>query len=339
MASVLLVTGCSGDVYDKQVAVYDDYSSRLDTVSSYESLKKLNTNFNAAIVAVVKGNSEEVVQAHKEASSHKEGIKSLVKAESAYVKAYLNKVMDYVLPKQIDLYTEYLAKIADAKEYDELVRLNRSLTSAISKLGSENNDEFKKATAFKICQDKVAALNKAGEAYQKAYIEKVTPLLYGAEAGIYNKYRAKLSGVDGYRDLKELKLFLDKEIALFTNDNSMIKIAPDAYVAEKEIALKAKEEFATAYMNRIVMPLIEYQKNLYTGALKLFKTTVNSAEFNSLKSDFLTLNKQFIADNSSELDFIATAIAKGNTVYRKEMEEVNAIFRSIEVVLSAGVKK
>ena len=72
---MILAAGCSGDIYDKQAALYDDYKSKLDTVSSYESLKNLNMELNTAVVAMVKGNSEDVALSHKEAAKHKEGVK------------------------------------------------------------------------------------------------------------------------------------------------------------------------------------------------------------------------------------------------------------------------
>ena len=96
-ASVLLLAGCTGDVYKVQAGMYDDYKERLDTASSYESVKKLNNELNMALVSYVKGNSEDVALYHKEAANHREGIKTLVKAETDYAKAYLNKVMGTII--------------------------------------------------------------------------------------------------------------------------------------------------------------------------------------------------------------------------------------------------
>lgn len=337
--SVILAAGCSGDIYDKQAALYDDYRSKLDTVSSYESLKNLNMELNTAVVAMVKGNSEDVALSHKEAAKHKEGVKSLVKAESEYSRLYLKKVMDYVLRKQVSLYEEYTEKVENAQGYDELVKLNRALSGEVSKLGTENNNELKRATALKMCKEQFAELNKAGEAFKNAYIRKTTSLVYVAEAAIYDKYTAKLSSADDYRQLKEIKLFLDKEIAMFTNDNAMLQIAPDAFVAEREVAVKAKESFFDTYMSKVVMPLIEHQKSLYSGTATVFSAVKNKNEFDALKADFLKVNKMFLAENKQELDYIAAAIKNGNRQYRIEMEEVNSLFSAIDGVMAAKSKE
>lgn len=337
--SAMLAVGCSGDIYDKQAALYEDYRSKLDTVSSYESLKNLNKELNTAVVATIKGNSEEVALSHKEAAKHKEGIKSLVKAESEYSRLYHKKVMDYVLPKQVSLYKEYTEKVENAQSYDELVKLNRALSGEVSKLGTENNNELKRATALKMCQEQFAELNKVGEAFKNAYIRKTTPLVYVAEAAIYDKYTAKLSSADDYRQLKEIKLFLDKEIAMFTNDNAMLQIAPDAYVAEKEVALKAKESFLDTYMSKVAMPLIEHQKSLYSGTATVFSTVKSKSELDALKADFLKVNKMFLAENKQELDYIAAAIKDGNRQYRIEMEEVNSLFSAIDEAMAAKSKE
>lgn len=329
-AFVMLAVGCSGDVYDGQTALYDEYKERLDTASSYESIKKLNTELNTKMVAFVRENCDEIVQFHKEAVKHKEGVKELGKAESEYVKAYLNKVMDHVLGQQVTLYTEYTEKVSGAQSYEELVKLNKELSSAISKLGNENSDEFKKATAFKICQDKLAELGKAGTAFNSAYIGKITPLLFDAETDIYNRYYDKLSNSDDYKELKQLKLFLDKDIMMFHNDNSMVQIAPDAYAVEKEAVTKAKESFRTAYMDKVALPMIEYQKSLYSGTAVLYATAKDAAELKTMKADFAAVNKKFLADNAEELDYIAAEIAKGNVGYRSEMENVNALFNALK---------
>lgn len=329
-ALVMLAVGCSGDVYDVQTALYDEYKERLDTASSYESIKKLNTELNTKMVAFVRENSDEIVQFHKEAVKHKEGVKELGKAESEYVKAYLNKVMDHVLGKQAALYTEYTEKVNGAQSYEELVKLNKELSNAISKLGNENSDEFKKATAFKICQDKLTELGKAGTAFNGAYICKITPLLFDAESDIYNRYYDKLSNTDDYKELKQLKLFLDKDIMLFQRENSMVQIAPDEYVAEKEEVAKAKARFMDAYMGKVVMPMIEYQKDLYSGTAELFATVKDATELKELKADFAAVNKKFLADNAEELEYIAAEIAKGNVGYRSEMENVNALFNALK---------
>jgi hypothetical protein len=52
-----------------------------------------------------------------------------------------------------------------------------------------------------------------------------------------------------------------------------------------------------------------------------------------LKTDFVAVNKKLLADNAAELEYIASAIAKGNTVYRREMEEVNALYGAIDGVV------
>lgn len=329
-AFVLLVAGCSGDVYDGQAALYDEYKERLDTVSSYESIKKLNTELNTKMVAYVKSNSEDIVQFHREAAKHKEGVSTLVKAESDYVKAYLGKVMGYVLKQQTDLYAEYAEKVNAAQGYDELVKLNNSLSGAVSKLGSENKDEFKKATALNICQEQFAALNKAGEAFRNTYISKIAPCIFPAEAAIYNKYLDKLRAVNDYKELKQVKHFLDKELLLFNNANSMVTIAPDAYLSEKEAVAKVKDAFLSAYMQKVAMPMIEYQKNLYSGTAELFATVKDAAELKALKTDFVLVNKQFLTENEAELEYIAAEIAAGNTVYRREMEVVNSLFMALE---------
>lgn len=327
---VMLTAGCSGDVYDGQASLYEEYKERLDTASSYESIKKLNTELNTKMVAFVRGNSEDVEKFYKEAAQHKEGIKELAKAESEYVKAYLNKVMDHVLGQQVALYTEYTEKVNGAQNYDELVKLNHSLTSAVSKLGSENNDELKKATAFKICQEQFAELNKAGEAFKSAFIGKITPYLFDAEVAIYNRYYDKLTVADGYKDLKLVKQFLDKDIMLFHRENSMVQVAPDEYVAEKEEVAKAKARFMDAYLGKVVMPMIEYQKDLYSGTAKLFATVKDATELKELKADFVLVNKQFLTENAEELDYVAAEIAKGNINYRREMETVNSLFKRLE---------
>ena len=327
---VMLTAGCSGDVYDGQASLYKEYKERLDTASSYESIKKLNTELNTKMVAFVRGNSEDVEKFYKEAAQHKEGIKELAKVESEYVKAYLNKVMDHVLGQQVALYTEYTEKVNGAQNYDELVKLNHSLTSAVSKLGSENNDELKKATAFKICQEQFAALNKAGEAFKSAFIGKITPYLFDAEVAIYNRYYDKLTVTDGYKDLKLVKQFLDKDIMLFHRENSMVQVAPDEYVAEKEEVAKAKARFMDAYLGKVVMPMIEYQKDLYSGTAKLFATVKDATELKELKADFVLVNKQFLTENAEELDYVAAEIAKGNINYRREMETVNSLFKRLE---------
>ena len=332
-ASVLLLAGCTGDVYKVQAGMYGDYKERLDTASSYESVKKLNNELNMALVSYVKGNSEDVALYHKEAANHREGIKTLVKAETDYAKAYLNKVMGMAIQRQIDIYTENTAKVNDAEGYDALVKINRSLSSAVSKLGSENSEELKKATALNICQEQLAALNKAGEAYRNAYVAKISPYLSGAEAAIYEKYLAKLSVTDGYDRLKQMKLFLDKEIALFANENSMVQSAVGADVAGKESVAKAREAFFSAYMEKVAMPLIEHQKNLYSGTANVFASVKNIEELDVLKTDFVAVNKKLLADNAAELEYIAAAIAKGNSVYRREMEEVNALFGAIDGVV------
>lgn len=332
-ASVLLLTGCTGDVYKVQAGMYGDYKERLDTASSYESVKKLNNELNMALVSYVKGNSDDVALYHKEAVNHREGIKTLVKAETDYAKAYLNKVMGMAIQRQIDIYTENTAKINDAEGYDALVKINRSLSSAVSKLGSENSEELKKATALNICQEQLAALNKAGEAYRNAYVAKIKPYLSGAETAIYEKYLAKLSITDGYDHLKQLKLFLDKEIALFANENSMVHSAVGADVAGKESVAKAQEAFLSAYMEKVAMPLIEHQKKLYSGTANVFASVRNIEELDVLKTDFVAVNKKLLADNAAELEYIASAIAKGNTVYRREMEEVNALYGAIDGVV------
>lgn len=327
---VMLTAGCSGDVYDGQASLYKEYKERLDTASSYESIKKLNTELNTKMVAFVRGNSEDVEKFYKEAAQHKEGIKELAKIESEYVKAYLNKVMDHVLGQQVALYTEYTEKVNGAQNYDELVKLNHSLTSAVSKLGSENNDELKKATAFKICQEQFAELNKAGEAFKSAFIGKITPYLFDAEVAIYNRYYDKLTVTDGYKDLKLVKQFLDKDIMLFHRENSMVQVAPDEYVAEKEEVAKAKARFMDAYLGKVVMPMIEYQKDLYSGTAKLFATVKDATELKELKADFVLVNKQFLTENAEELDYVAAEIAKGNINYRREMETVNSLFKRLE---------
>ena len=74
---VMLTAGCSGDVYDGQASLYEEYKERLDTASSYESIKKLNTELNTKMVAFVRGNSEDVEKFYKEAAQHKEDIKDL----------------------------------------------------------------------------------------------------------------------------------------------------------------------------------------------------------------------------------------------------------------------
>lgn len=329
-AFVMLAVGCSGDVYDCQTALYDEYKERLDTASSYEGIKKLNTELNTKMVSLIRDNGDEIVQFHKEAVKHKEGVKELVRAETEYVKAYLNKVMNHVLKQQIDLYEEYAEKVNGAQNYDELVKLNHSLTSAVSKLGSENNDELKKATAFKMCQEQFVELNKAGEAFKNAYIGKITPFIFDAEAAIYNRYYDKLSLTDGYKELKQVKQFLDKDIMLFQNENSMVQVAPDAYTAEKEEVAKAKERFMDAYMGKVVMPMIEYQKNLYSGTAELFATVEDAVELKTLKTDFVLVNKQFLTENAAELDYVAAEIAKGNINYRREMETVNSLFKALE---------
>lgn len=328
-ASVLLLAGCTGDVYKVQAGMYDDYKGRVDTASSYESVKKLNNELNMALVSYVKGNSDDVALYHKEASKHKEGIKTLVKAETDYAKAYLNKVMGMAIQRQVDIYTEYTTKVNAADGYDALVKLNRSLSSAVSKLGSENSEELKKATAMNLCQEQLTALNKAGEAYKNAYIARITPYLPTAEAAIYEKYLAKLSTADGLESLKQLKLFLDKEIALFANENSMIQPA-GADVAGKESVANAKEAFLSAYMEKVAMPLIAHQKNLYSGTAKVFASVNDIEELEVLKVDFVAVNKKLLADNAAELEYIASAIAKGNAVYRREMEEVNALYGAID---------
>jgi len=117
---------------------------------------------------------------------------------------------------------------------------------------------------------------------------------------------------------------------LFQNENSMVQVAPDAYTAEKEEVAKAKERFMDAYMGKVVMPMIEYQKNLYSGTAELFATVEDAAELKTLKTDFVLVNKQFLTENAAELDYVAAEIAKGNVNYRREMETVNSLFKALE---------
>lgn len=335
--AAMSVASCS-NVYEIQADICKEYRAKVDTASSYKSLKEVNDAFEQEIVAFLKKNQEKVVQAAKDARQYRDSEQLLAKAESDYVMAYLNKFVPMVLKEQCDLYVDYIGKLGDAVTYDELSALNRSVGSAVSEVASKCAVEMKTVMSKNIFKEQRAALEKAEGDYMAAYSTRVAPLLYAKEKSIYEKYISKVEDVVGYERIKEVGLFCKNEIAIFQNDNAAVmqRMRPEDYAAEKSDAASAKERFELCYMKKASQAVLEYRKELYTGAVEILEAVTDANELDKVNRAFLDVNNIFTKENSAEIMWAENAAAAGDKYYKREVDNAKDLF---DMVLEASDKK
>ena len=326
-----------GDVYEAQADIYKEYKSKIDTASSYSSLKDLNDRLEKELVTFIKDNGRKMVEGNKSKSNNSSGEKALAKAESDYTRAYLNKFMTIVIKEQISLYAEYLSKISGASSYEELYSLDNSLNSALTEINSKSSSELKMAKAKNIVPEQFNALDKAQAEYLSAYANKMVPHAYEKEKDIYEKYLLKLDAAEGYARIKELRLYMANELAMFNNGNAKVfqSVAQGNYAVERAAVVEAKDNFEKFYMNKASFAVLEYQKQIYSGAVEVLAAVKSADELDRVNRAFLDVNDKFQKSNAEELQWIVNA-ATGSNVYKKAMDEVNA---SLDKVYKAADKK
>lgn len=326
VSAALLAVSCSGDIYEKQADIYGEYRSRLDTAATCQGMKNVNDALEMELAALYRNHGNEVQKSAKEAKKYRESEARLAKAESEYMNVYLNRFFEKNLQQQSDLYAEYAKKVNAAATYDELSGLYRSLNGALADATSKYSAEFKKAAAKKILPERFAALDKVKESFFGTYTAKVAPLLNAHETGIYEKYIAKLENVADFKSIKEVKLYFDKEMAIFNKDNEVVykKMSQSDYSTFKARSQEAGNSFKEYYMNKVALPLIEYQKQIYNGAAEMMSAANSADELNLVNKSFVDLNNVFVKENGDELGWIEKAVLAGDRRYKVANEELNA---------------
>ncbi len=326
LALIFAFASCSGNIYERQASIYNDYRPRIDTAATYQSLKSVNDALEAEMAALLKKNAGEVLSVSKEARQNRDSEKRLAKAESEYMNAYLGKFFSMNLQEQIGLYEEYTRKIAQVSGYEGLSALHRSLNGAVANATSKYSAEYKKAGAKKIMPETFATLEKAKETFLAAYAAKVAPLLYAHETALYGTYRTRLDAAGDYKQMKQVRLYLAKEIAILNSENAAVysKLPQDAYAAEKAAAAAARDAFQEYYMEKVALPLIGYQKQLYNGAAEMLSAAASAEEINIVNKSLVELNNAFVKENGDELKWIENAILSGNRIYVQANDELNA---------------
>ena len=327
----LMSVACS-DVYEAQADLYNEYKSRVDTATSYKSMKELNDGLEKELVALINGNSQVFAETGKNAKVDNKAEKLLAKAESEYTRAYLNKYLTYAINEQLALYAGSSSKIADAASYEELSSLDKSLNSALTEINTKSSTELKLARAKKMLQEQFAALDKAQAEYMNVYAAKMLSYVYGKEKEIYDRYLLKLAATEGYERIKELRLFMKSELAIFGNDNAKVyqMVAPGEYATEKAAVNAARENFERCYMSKASLAVLSYQKQIYSGAVEVLAAVKSADELDRVNRAFIDVNNRFRKDNAEELQWIMNA-ANGNSLYKREIEDVKVWFERVNV--------
>ena len=339
LLAALLPVSCTllgGDVYEAQVDLYEEYRARIDTASSYTSMKELNDELERELVALIKENGEALVEAGKN-QSVAEGESALARAEADYIKAYLNKYLSSIIKEQLALFSQYSSKVAAAASYEELSALDGSLGSAVAGINAKSNAELKVAKAKNLLPEQFAALAEAQAEYNGLFAARMAPYAYEKEKSIYEKYQSRLDGARGYEQIKEVGQYLKSEIAIFNNDNSKVfqSVAQGDYLPHKAAVAAAKENFERSYMSMASFAVLEYQKQIYNGAAEVFSAVTSADELDRANRSFIDVNNSFQKENAEELQWIVNA-ARSNNVYKKEIDEVNAC---LDRVYKASEKK
>lgn len=313
-----------GDVYEAQADLYEEYRARIDTASSYTSMKELNDELERELVTFIKENGEALVEAGKNQAAA-DGESVLAKAEADYTKAYLNKYLSLIIKEQSALFSEYSSKVTAAASYEELSALDGSLGSAVAGINTKSSAELKVAKAKNLLPEQFAALAKAQAEYNALFAARMAPYAYEKEKSIYEKYQSRLAGAKGYEQIKKVGQYLKSEIAIFNNDNSKVfqSVAQGDYLPEKAAVAAAKENFERSYMSVASFAVLEYQKQIYNGAVEVFSAVASADELDRANRSFIDVNNSFQKENTEELQWIVNA-ARSNNVYKKEIDEVNA---------------
>ena len=158
---VAFVLSCSGgNILEAQADLYREYRLKVDTASSCKSLKETNDAFEKEIVELLKANNDELVEAMKNGKKYRSSEKLLAKAETEYIRAYLNKIISKIIDEQCGIYDEHSKKLGKAATFEDILAVNRSLVSATADYTSKYSAEIKSANQKKILSDKFAALNQ-----------------------------------------------------------------------------------------------------------------------------------------------------------------------------------
>lgn len=338
LLTALLPVSCTllgGDVYEAQADLYEEYRARIDTASSYTSMKELNDELERELVVYIKENGEALVEAGKKQPAEGESV--LAKAEADYTKAYLNKYLSSIIKEQLALFSQYSSKVTAAASYEELSALDGSLGSAVAGINTKSNAELKVAKAKNLLPEQFAALAEAQAEYNALFVARMAPYAYEKEKSIYEKYQSRLAGAKGYEQIKEVGQYLKSEIAIFNNDNSKVfqSVAQGDYLPEKAAVAAAKENFERSYMSVASFAVLEYQKQIYNGAVEVFSAVTSADELDRANRSFIDVNNSFQKENTEELQWIVNA-ARSNNVYKKEIDEVNAC---LDKVYEASKKK
>ena len=332
---VAFVLSCSGgNILEAQADLYREYRLKVDTASSCESLKETNDAFEKEIVELLKANNDELVEAMKNGKKYRSSEKLLAKAETEYIRAYLNKIISKIIDEQCGIYDEHSKKLGKAVTFEDILAVNRSLVSATADYTSKYSAEIKSANQKKILSDKFAALERAKNSYLNSYSAKVAPMLYVREKSIYEKYMAKLADTEDFDKLKQIWLFCAKEIAMLYNDNAVAyqKMSPKDYATEKEVAIAAKNGFEQKYMQKASLALIAYQKRLYEGAAEILSAVTSPEELDRANRGLAELSNLIQKENSEEFKWIENSAKSGNALYKNRMAEVEDCFnKAIEI--------
>lgn len=334
MSAVVAVVSCSGNIHETQAEIYEEYKSRLDTATTYVGLKLVNDALETEITNLFKSRGADYLNVYKQSNKYRDSEKRLAKAEAEYMASYFNKFFTKNLQEQIDLCADYTSKLESAVTYDELSALCRSLNSAFADATSKYAAEFKKAGQKKIMPEKFAELDKAKESFFATYASKVAPLLHGHESAIYEKYLLKLNEVSDFKSIKQVKLYLDKEIAIFNNENEVVyrKMSQNELSALKAHSAAARDRFMEYYLDKVALPLVAYQKQIYSGATEMLAAARNADEMRLVSDSFQELNNAFVQENSEELGWVERTVLAGDKVCGKANDELNeCLGRFIEV--------
>ena len=328
--AVFALFSCSDSVSVKQAGIYEEYTEKIAGAAGYDELKKVNNELNSELMALLRENSEELVEEVKSRPSA-DDVKTLNDAEKAYVSAYISKIAPLIMQKQDSVYDACLDAVTKAASATELTSQKNKANAALDKIARDNSWELKMMAANGGFSKEMAALNSQKRHLDTVYVKVAAPFLIGE----INSYTDKVMSADGYEELKELKLQLGRRMASYcTEKDTLLNNLVTGRECDREIRgiISSKLHFDSVYMNKFMPYYLEKEAMMYDGVTELLMNMDNPELLNELQKYFPRVQNYFFSVNMEEKKWLERAQKSNPDIFGKQVQSRNeAIMRMNEL--------
>lgn len=323
-AVVMLLQSCNSSIHEKQADVYDEYVKKIESVSEYDSLKKLNDRLNNELARVLKENSKQLIKEGNKGS--KDEIVKLNAAEKAYVKAYISKIAPLIIKKQNKIYDDAIVALTKCTSVSELTNLNGKTYEEQKKLSRNNSWELKTMNKEEKYQKEASALELKKIHFDTLYIKYSAPYIVEET----EHYTGMVETADDYEQLKEIADMLNRQRIMFCSekdsllarmiagDKNLLNAAGGICHKEAVAIIEAGERFDSVYMNKFIPLYLETEKNMYEGVVKIIETTNDKEGLNDIGKYTPDALAYFFSRNDREKKWLDEKVKTDSTVFSEQ---------------------